>query len=71
VEFRLEGEKRVPLRFGRGEALQQVAEVIDRWHGIGHCYFRVRTPDGDCYILRLEESAGTWEVWSFERRGRG
>jgi hypothetical protein len=53
---------RVPRRFGRPPGVARVAEVLDRWWGRDHRYFRVRTEDGAQVILRLDEERSSWSV---------
>lgn len=56
----------VPVRFGDPNTMQEVAEVLDRWPGEGHRYFRVRTRDRAVYILRHDEAANSWQIYCFE-----
>lgn len=67
VECRTEPESGEPAAFGRGGALRPVAEVLDRWPGEGHRYFRVRTDDGAVQILRHDEDRDRWTLHYFER----
>jgi archaemetzincin len=46
-----------------------VAEVLDRWHGIDHRYFKVRAMDGAVYILRHDTTADRWEITLFQQPG--
>jgi len=43
-----------------------VAEVLDRWTGADHCYFKVRGEDGNLYILRRDEAGRQWELTMFK-----
>lgn len=43
-----------------------VAENIDRWHGRGYQYHKVRGHDGNLYILRLDEDRSEWELTMFQ-----
>ncbi len=43
-----------------------VAENIDRWHGRGYQYHKVRGRDGNMYILRLDEDRSEWELTMFQ-----
>src|SRR3954462_11079813 len=43
-----------PRRFDLGGRVREVLEVLDRWYGPDHRYFKVRAPDG-VYILRHDE----------------
>lgn len=42
-----------------------VEEVLDRWFGPEHRYFKVRASDGDLYILRHDEAGDSWELAFF------
>jgi len=46
-----------------------VAEVVDRWSGRDHAYFKLKGDDGNVYIVRLDESRGDWELTMFETAG--
>jgi hypothetical protein len=46
-----------------------VAEVLDRWHGIDHRYFKVRAIDGALFILRHDTNADRWEITLFRADG--
>ncbi len=43
-----------------------VAENIDRWHGRGYQYHKVRGHDGNIYILRFDEEHCEWELTMFQ-----
>jgi hypothetical protein len=71
-EFRVESVPdargyRVPARVGRAGFEQRVSEVLDRWPGRDHTYFRVCTEAGDVLILRHAQPEGSWELVFFER----
>jgi len=51
-----------PRRFFLGERPVEVSEIIDRWLGEDHRYFKVRSADGTVYILRHDERGGDWEL---------
>lgn len=53
--------------FRLGNAAREVREVLDRWDGQGHRYFRVRDDAGAVLILRQDVEAGTWRLHFFER----
>lgn len=65
VECRHDELGPVPMRFGDGEPLQEVEEILDRWWGDDHAYFRVRTRDGATWILRRDASS-RWQVAVFD-----
>jgi len=67
VECRTDPASGEPAAFGRSGALRPVAEVLDRWPGEGHRYFRVRTADGAVQILRHDEDRDRWVLHCFER----
>ena len=43
----------------------EIAEVEDRWYSPGAIYFRVRTEDGDYFVLRHDEPQDVWSVDAF------
>jgi hypothetical protein len=55
------------LRRIRFDSRQIVAENIDRWHGKNYRYFKVKSSDGDLYILRHSEIRNDWELTMYER----
>ena len=54
-----------PCRFYLGTREVAVEEVVDRWRGDDHRYFKVRGDDGDLYILRHEPGREHWELTLF------
>jgi hypothetical protein len=68
VECRAEEWGSVPVRFGHRGEMRDVAEVLDRWPGEDHCYFRVAASDGAIYILRHDEDADSWCIHFFDDR---
>ena len=56
-----------PIRFWLGENLVEVIEVVDCWLAPDYRYFKVRTAEGDIYILRNDVRSGEWELTLFER----
>ena len=44
-----------------------VVEIVDRWYGETHGYFRVRTDGGERYVLRFHLDDGLWELVMQER----
>lgn len=56
-----------PRRFRLGDRFVEVQEVIDAWLAPDHRYFKVRSSDGDTYILRHDVSSGAWEMTMFQR----
>jgi hypothetical protein len=57
-----------PLRFRLGNRVIEIAEVVDRWLAPDHRYFKVRTPEGETYIIRNDTAMGVWELTLFEAR---
>ena len=39
-----------------------VEEVLDAWLAPDHRYFKLKGADGDTYLVRHDEGAGTWEL---------
>ena len=54
-----------PVRFQLGERDYMVEEVVDQWHGPDDAFFKVRTDDGNLYILRRSISGDEWHLESF------
>jgi len=44
----------------------EVAEVIDRWFGTGHRYFKILGSDEATYILRQDILKHSWEMTMYE-----
>ena len=53
------------MRFQLGERDYMVEEILDQWYGPDDSFFKVRTDDGDLYILRRNLSAQEWHLESF------
>jgi hypothetical protein len=56
-----------PRRFAFGERTVEVVEIVDRWLGPDHRYFKVRGDDDAVYILRHEAGTGVWELTLYVR----
>ena len=54
-----------PVRFQLGGRDYMVEEVMDQWYGPYDAFFKVRTDDGNLYILR-RSTAEAEEEWSLE-----
>ena len=54
-----------PIRFQLGERDYMVEEVMDQWYGPHDAFFKVRTDEGNLYILRRRTAEGE-EEWSLE-----
>lgn len=54
-----------PRRFEIDGRRVEVVEVIDRWFGPDHRYFKVRGDDGAVYLLRSDDAANRWELKTF------
>jgi hypothetical protein len=55
-----------PRRFFIGKRAIEVIEIIDRWLGPNHRYFKVRGDDGGSYLLRNDQDTGSWEMTLFD-----
>lgn len=56
-----------PRRIDLERRCVEVVEVIDRWYGQDHRYFKLLGDDGAVYLLRHDESADRWELRMFQR----
>ena len=59
-----------PTRFFIGSRKVEVDEVLDRWIGPDHRYFKLRGDDGGIYLLRHDEAADRWELTVYDSGGR-
>ena len=55
-----------PKRIFLGGRTVEVVEVIDRWFGRDHAYYKVGGADEAAYILR-EDAAGRWRLIMIDR----
>jgi len=56
-----------PRALRLGDRRIQVVEVVDRWLGPDHRYFKVRGDDGATYIVRHDTERDDWELTLFQR----
>ena len=61
-----------PLRFRMEDHEHVVEEILDQWYGPGDIFFKVRSDDGNVYILRHDTSVpnGGWELAGFRLGSR-
>lgn len=52
-----------------GDRTFQVVELLDRWYGEGHDYFKVSADDNCVYILRYERELDEWELTMMDASG--
>jgi hypothetical protein len=57
-----------PRRLHFGSRAIAVSEILDRWLGADHRYFKLLGSDGDTYILRHDAISHGWTL-VFYRRG--
>lgn len=58
-----------PVSFTFGEKTCDVVEIIDRWYGLDHAYFKLRASDGNLYVLRHHLEDEEWEMVMMEAGG--
>ncbi len=51
-----------PTSFTIGARTFQVKELIDRWYGPDHEYFKLIADDGNLYIIRHDRGNDQWEL---------
>jgi hypothetical protein len=54
-----------------GDRRIAVVEVLDAWLAHDHRYFKLRTEDGDTYLVRHDERSDTWELTMFRAERAG
>ena len=59
-----------PRRVRIGRRRLDVVEVLDRWPGSDHRYFKVKADDGAVYILRQDTTLQIWQLVLFDSSGR-
>jgi hypothetical protein len=58
-----------PRRLELDRRRVEVVEVLDRWYGPDHRYFKVRGDDGAVYLLRVDDREDRWELKGVQRGG--
>lgn len=53
-------ERPVALRL-RGRRIA-IREILDRWYGEDHAYFKLTGEDGTVYVIRHDRCSDTWEL---------
>jgi hypothetical protein len=48
----------------------ELVEVLDRWLGVDHRYFKMLGDDGATYILRHDGARGRWAMTMYEAAPR-
>src|SRR5687768_13743974 len=56
-----------PARFYLGETQVEIVEIVDRWLGPDHRYYKVRGENRDLYILRHDKQTQRWDLTLFSR----
>lgn len=51
-----------PMALRLGERRIAVREILDRWQGEDHAYFKVAGEDGLQYLVRQDRTSDTWEL---------
>lgn len=51
-----------PVAFRLGGRRIAVREILDRWYGEDHAYFKLTGEDGTVYIIRQDRSSDAWEL---------
>jgi hypothetical protein len=59
-----------PRRLVVAERPLDVVEVLDRWIGPDHRYFKVRVTGGATFIVRQDLDSGEWELATYEGPAR-
>ena len=54
-----------PIKFWLGDAVHFVEAIEDQWYGTDAIYFRVRSDDGNTYVLGHCEATDEWTLESF------
>ncbi|MEW6665605.1 MAG: hypothetical protein AB1512_10360 [Thermodesulfobacteriota bacterium] len=49
-----------PLSFVLDDTTLEVRDIIDRWYGVDHDYFKVLASDGTVYLMRWNRVQDSW-----------
>ena len=55
-----------PVSFTLKDRAFHVAEILDRWYGADHPYFKVAVDDGNTYTIRHDLELDEWEMVQME-----
>ncbi len=58
-----------PVAFSLGERRVLVRDLLDRWQGEEHAYFKLSGDDGALYIIRQDRTSDAWELILMEISG--
>jgi hypothetical protein len=53
-----------PVRFRIGDRDYMVEEIIEQWYGPDHSFYKVRSDDGNAYLLCHKTSTDAWSIES-------
>jgi hypothetical protein len=48
----------------------EVEEILDRWFGPDHSFFKIRAGDGNTYLLRYSPADDAWTLEVYKQAGR-
>ena len=57
-----------PLHFVVDQRRVEVKDIIDRWYGVEHDYYKVLADDGKVYLLRRHRILDLWFVVKITER---
>lgn len=55
-----------PKSFRLGDRKIEIVEILDRWAGPGHRYFKVTDADKALYILQHNTASWTWQITFYQ-----
>lgn len=58
----------MPRRLFLGNAPIEITELLDRWPGADHTYFKLRAEGGATFILRHDLGRAIWELTMYQTR---
>ena len=59
-----------PRSFSLDGHIYEVREILDRWFGPDHSYFKVRANDGNTYLLKYSLDDDVWTLELYRQAGR-
>jgi hypothetical protein len=55
-----------PVSFKIVERTFLVREIMDRWHGADHTYYKLIADDGNLYVIKHDLDMDEWELVQME-----
>ena len=68
THFKDQNGESIPTSFTIDEIRFNILEILDRWGGTDHRYFKIVTGNGEIYILRHDLYTDIWSIVPVEQK---